>query len=45
VAGLAELQPWAEQWHGEVDPTCGVSLAAFLREQLTARTAGELDAR
>ena len=20
VAGLAELQPWVEQWHGEVDP-------------------------
>ena len=20
VAGLAELQPWVEQWHSEVDP-------------------------
>lgn len=37
VAGLAELQPWVEQWHAEVDPTYGVSLAAFCREQLTAR--------
>jgi hypothetical protein len=37
VAGLAELQPWVEQWHGEVDPTYGVSLAAFTREQLTQR--------
>ncbi|PRY37176.1 hypothetical protein LY71_12441 [Geodermatophilus tzadiensis] len=37
VAGLAELQPWVEQWHAEVDPAFGVSLAAFCREQLTAR--------
>jgi len=37
VAGLAELQPWVEQWHAEVDPTYGVSLAAFCREQLTQR--------
>jgi len=37
VAGLAELQPWVEQWHAEVDPTYGVSLAAFCREQLAAR--------
>ena len=39
VAGLAEVQPWVEQWHGEVDPSYGVSLAAFCREQLTARAA------
>jgi hypothetical protein len=39
VAGLAELQPWVEQWHDEVDPDYGVSLAAFCREQLTARAA------
>ena len=39
VAGLAELQPWVEQWHGDVDPDYGVSLAAFCREQLTARAA------
>jgi len=39
VAGLAELQPWVEQWHGEVDPGYGVSLAAFCREQLTSRAA------
>ena len=39
VAGLAELQPWVEQWHGEVDPAYGVSLAAFCRQQLTARAA------
>jgi hypothetical protein len=39
VAGLAELQPWVEQWHGEVDPDYGVSMAAFCREQLTVRAA------
>jgi len=39
VAGLAELQPWVEQWHGEVDASYGVSLAAFCAEQLTARAA------
>ncbi len=39
VAGLAEVQPWVEQWHSEVDPDYGVSLAAFCREQLTARAA------
>ena len=39
VAGLAELQPWVEQWHGEVDPDYGVSLAAFCLEQLTGRAA------
>ncbi len=50
VAGLAELRPWLEQRHGEVDPAYGLSLAAFCRDQLTARaaqvgkTAGELAA-
>ncbi|MFZ0160085.1 MAG: BREX-2 system adenine-specific DNA-methyltransferase PglX, partial [Kineosporiaceae bacterium] len=37
VAGLAELQPWVDQWHGEIDPIYGVSLAAFCAEQLSAR--------
>ena len=26
-----------EQWHSEIDPTCGVNLGAFTREQLTQR--------
>jgi hypothetical protein len=39
VAGLAELQPWVDQWHGEIDQAYGVSLAAFCQEQLTARAA------
>ena len=37
VAGLAELQPWVEQWHADIDPTYGVSLAAFCRQQLAER--------
>lgn len=39
VAGLAELQPWVDQWHSDIDPAYGLSLAAFCREQLTARAA------
>jgi hypothetical protein len=39
VAGLAELQPWVEQWHSGVDERYGVSLAAFCREQLDQRAA------
>ena len=39
VAGLAELQPWLDQWHAEVDPTYGISLAAFCGEQLHSRAA------
>jgi len=39
VAGPAELQPWVDQWHAEIDPDYGVSLAAFCQEQLTARSA------
>ncbi|MFT4164429.1 MAG: BREX-2 system adenine-specific DNA-methyltransferase PglX [Microlunatus sp.] len=38
VAGLAELQPWVEQWHSEIDPTYGISLAAFCKEQLAERS-------
>lgn len=37
IAGMAELQPWLDQWHAEIDPTYGVSPAAFCREQLTTR--------
>ena len=38
VAGLAELQPWVDQWHAEVDPTYGVSVAAFCAELLSERS-------
>lgn len=38
VAGMAELQPWVEQWHAEVDPSFGLSPSAFCGEQLRAHT-------
>ncbi len=37
VAGLAELQPWVEQWHATVDEAYGMSLAEFCREELATR--------
>ncbi|WP_222851687.1 BREX-2 system adenine-specific DNA-methyltransferase PglX [Phytoactinopolyspora mesophila] len=37
IAGLAELQPWVRQWHGEIDPTYGLSLAAIVDEELESR--------
>jgi len=37
VAGVAELQPWVEQWHSDMDPTYGMSIAAFTGEQLLQR--------
>ena len=39
VAGLAELQPWVQQWHDEPDPTYGVNLAEFCSEELRDRAA------
>jgi len=39
VAGLAELQPWVKQWHAEIDPKFGVSMAEFCREELARRAA------
>jgi hypothetical protein len=39
IAGLAELQPWVDQWHGDVDPKYGVSLGAFCAEELARRAA------
>lgn len=50
VAGLAEVQPWVEQWHGELNPDFGMSMAEFTRDQLRQRsqqvhkTLEELDA-
>jgi hypothetical protein len=37
VAGLAELQPWVDQWHGVVNEAYGMSLAEFCREELATR--------
>ena len=43
VAGLAELLPWVEQWHAEIDPLYGVSLGRVLpgaaRRPVHARSA------
>lgn len=46
IAGLAELAPWVRQWHGEIDPTYGVSMAAIVDEELASRRqrAGVTDA-
>ncbi|WP_329259570.1 BREX-2 system adenine-specific DNA-methyltransferase PglX [Actinoallomurus sp. NBC_01490] len=37
IAGLAEVMPWAKQWHGEVDPEFGMSpadaYASYLEDQ------------
>lgn len=37
VAGLAELQPWVEQWHADVDPQMGLSLASYCAGELRDR--------
>lgn len=34
LAGLAELEPWVQQWHGEPDPAYGTSPGAFYRQFL-----------
>jgi len=39
VAGLAELQPWVAQWHAQVHPVYGLSLAAYCGQELTRRAA------
>lgn len=38
VAGLAELQPWVDQWHSEYNADFGMSLAEFTRGQLDQRS-------
>lgn len=37
VAGMAELQPWVQQWHAEVDPAFGQSPAEFTGQELARR--------
>ncbi len=37
VAGMAEVLPWVQQWHQDVDPAYGTSMAAFCAEQLEQR--------
>ncbi|MBE7325177.1 BREX-2 system adenine-specific DNA-methyltransferase PglX [Nocardioides sp. Y6] len=50
LAGLAELQPWLDQWHSEIDPRFGQSPAAVIRSmsdswaQQVGVTRADLDA-
>lgn len=37
LAGLNELLPWVRQWHGEIDPDYGESVADAIADELTAR--------
>lgn len=37
VAGMAELLPWVKQWHADLDPTFGMSMADFCSAQLEER--------
>lgn len=37
LAGLNELLPWVRQWHNEIDPDYGVSVAEAITDELTAR--------
>jgi hypothetical protein len=39
VAGMAELLPWVKQWHADIDPAFGVSMADFCAQQLEERAA------
>ncbi|MGV9671692.1 BREX-2 system adenine-specific DNA-methyltransferase PglX [Gordonia sp. NPDC003504] len=39
LAGLAELLPWVRQWHGEIDPEFGESVADTIDEVLRAHSA------
>lgn len=37
VAGMAEVLPWVKQWHADLDPTYGMSMAEFCSAQLEER--------
>lgn len=37
LAGLHELAPWVRQWHNEIDPEYGESVADTINEELTTR--------
>jgi hypothetical protein len=39
LAGLNELAPWVRQWHNEIDPEYGESVADTIDDELTARLA------
>ncbi|WP_091607349.1 BREX-2 system adenine-specific DNA-methyltransferase PglX [Arthrobacter koreensis] len=37
VAGMAEVLPWVKQWHADLDPSFGMSMAVFCTGQLEER--------
>lgn len=37
LAGLHEIMPWVQQWHGELDPAYGVSLGDFAAQEVEQR--------
>jgi hypothetical protein len=37
LAGLSELLPWVQQWHNEIDPEYGESVADTIADELTTR--------
>jgi hypothetical protein len=37
VRGLAEVMPWVRQWHNEVDPAFGQSIADVLDGYLASQ--------
>lgn len=37
LAGLAEVMPWVRQWHSEIDPAFGQSIADVLDDHLAAQ--------
>ncbi|QNE14858.1 BREX-2 system adenine-specific DNA-methyltransferase PglX [Pseudarthrobacter sp. NBSH8] len=37
VAGMAEVLPWVKQWHADLDPTFGMSMADFCSAQSEER--------
>lgn len=39
LAGLHELAPWVRQWHNQIDPVYGESIADTIDEELIARLA------
>jgi hypothetical protein len=39
LAGLNELLPWVRQWHNQIDPEYGESIADTIEDELTTRLA------
>lgn len=39
VAGMGEVLPWVKQWHSDIDPAYGLSMADFCAQQFEERAA------